>query len=222
MSVRYLLWESREYSIGWKARAIFQMEGALITGIAPEALPLELSRLSYETASLLANGRPDTNRLSEIPEAEASVRIMELGIEHEKRVLEMGLPAGTYFMLFSRERPILHPADSDLTDGLEECAYGRITKAEGCFGAEDTREFVLLGVHKDRHGPIEELVLLDGAEIRYPGQLRMGGVYTLEASNVISCGKEDMITLRMVEREAWRHEPDIELDATLDFEPRIR
>lgn len=205
--VRYVLWRYFDLLEGWWSRAVFQLENGVVTGMAPEAYPPMVAEKNYETAVMLAEMHPDRNRLVDLDEGTASVMAMECRIMHEKSLLECDLPVGTYFTLWSIEDP-----GRDL-DGSEEAAYGRVVRT-----GSDRREFVVLGTHKSRSGPLEEAVFHGEARVRLPKDLRPGEVYTVDPACLIPCSKNEIRVLRVVEKKSWDHHPDPELD--MDVEGR--
>lgn len=215
MTVKYVLWQRLKPS-GWENSAVFQFEGGEITGMSPSGWGKELAKVNWKTATLLAKAQPDRHRLEELDEATASVSIMETEIMHQKNVLEAGLPAGTYFILWSHERPMKGKND---VDGLDEAAYGRVTKDVG----DPYREVVILGVHRFRKGRLDEKVMGPGGEtVIRSSAFRFGETYKMTAMNVIRTSKDEIRTLRKVEPDDWSHKPDQDLDLVSYQESEFR
>lgn len=209
--VRYVLWSYFEPFRGWWNRAVFQLEDGQVTGMAPTGVfPEEIAMKTYETALMLSESMPDRNRLVTLDDGPASVAIMETNIDHQKSMHEMGLPAGAYFILWSKERP-------DPFEGVDEAVYGRVTKVYG-----DFREFVCLGVHMDCHGPLDsEVSSLVGKPIQWSRELVLGARYRMAAYDVFPCTKNEIRTLRVVEADSWTHHADDDLDLNVDLDPGL-
>lgn len=208
MTVKYVLWK-RLKSSGWTNEFVFQFEGHKITGMAPAGWNKGLAEINWKTATLLTKAKPMENVLEELDEAAASVAIMETEIVHHKNVLEVGLPVGTYFILWSKDEP----------ENMEEVAYGRVTKSLG----DLEREAVILGLHRRGDRPVDEKVTLeDGRRAFRSSDLRLGDLCRLSPMDVLHVSKDEIRILRKVEPDDWSHKPDQDLDLSSRVETEFR
>lgn len=210
MTARYVLW--KHFKNGeWAIRAVFQLEDGKVVGMAPNIYPKGVIEMNWDTAVLLSNNRPSLDRLEDLEEGPASVAVMEVEIQHQKNIHEMGMPAGSYFVLWSRARP------GNEIEGLDEAAYGRITKSEG-----QVREAIILGIHRYCKGPLDEDVRdQSGVRVKLPRDLRLGEIYSVTLADVIHSKKDEIRILRQVEPDDWSHMPDQDLDLSASLETEL-